>query len=366
MAYFIGLISGTSMDGIDAALCDLTDDGHLASVVSVYCHPYPEALRDALLQLQLAPDQAISLSRYAELDRAAADAFSAAAHALLRHAGVDHQNVVAIGSHGQTVFHDTTDPIANSLQIGDPNRIAASTGLPVVADFRRLDIALGGQGAPLVPAFHADVFASHAPCVVINIGGIANVTRIGKDVRGYDSGPGNALMDEWALRHLGRSYDAGGQWARTGKIIPELLHACLSDAYFVQQPPKSTGRDVFNLAWLALRFPTLDQLDAGDVQCTLCELTARSILDTLHREGDASALYVCGGGARNTFLMERLQALSPSTTIASTDVLGLSPDWVEAAAFAWLAWRRLSGKPGNLPSVTGASRPVALGGLYQP
>jgi anhydro-N-acetylmuramic acid kinase len=270
------------------------------------------------------------------------------------------------------VFHDTSAQPWATQQLGDPSRIAARSGIATVADFRRKDVALGGQGAPLVPAFHHALFASadEARCA-LNIGGIANVTLLpdadAARVRGFDTGPGNGLMDEWSERHLGRAYDADGAFAASGRCNGPLLQALLADPYFNRPPPKSTGRGYFQLAWVERRFPALASLAPADVQATLAELTTRSIAaDILAHQPDTRRVLVCGGGGRNGYLMQSLRAALPACTVQPSDDYGLDAGWVEAAAFAWLAMRTLEGLPGNLPGVTGASRPAVLGGIFKP
>ncbi|MES2683086.1 MAG: anhydro-N-acetylmuramic acid kinase [Pseudomonadota bacterium] len=365
MERFIGLMSGTSADGVDAVIASF-DAGRLLKAECSHHLSHPHALRAALIGLGRDQDAQLPLETLARLEVAVAEQFAAAALGVLDVAGLRAQDICAIGSHGQTIFHDPKHS-RSSLQIGDPNLIAALTGIPVAADFRRMDIALGGQGAPLVPAFHEAVFATATPSAIVNIGGIANVTLLsgaaGGDTTGYDCGPGNALMDEWVLLHRGIHYDAGGEFAATGIVLVALLDAWLNAPYFRQPPPKSTGRSLFNLDWARALAPGgLEQHAPADVQATLCELTARSIRDAI--PAATRRVLVCGGGAFNSHLMQRLAALLPSATIDSTEVAGLPPQWVEATAFAWLAHQRVHKLPGNLPSVTGASRAAILGGLY--
>ena len=365
----LGLMSGTSMDGVDAVLAEF-EDGRFSGLRATHHLDYDAALRTRLLQVARS-DASLSLRELATLDTAVAERFADAAQALLAAAGIDSGAVSAIGSHGQTVFHDTTAQPWATQQLGDPSRIAARCGITTVADFRRKDVALGGQGAPLVPAFHHAVFASagEARCA-LNIGGIANVTLLpGADpaqVRGFDTGPGNGLMDEWCERHLGQAYDAGGAYAAAGRCDAALLDALLADPYFSLPPPKSTGRGYFQLAWVEQRCPALAGLAPADVQATLAELTARSIAADILRHGPGTQrLLVCGGGARNGYLLQRLAAALPGCAVQPSDDYGLDANWVEAAAFAWLAMRALAGQPGNLPGVTGASRPAVLGGIFK-
>ncbi|MEQ1440688.1 anhydro-N-acetylmuramic acid kinase [Fontimonas sp. SYSU GA230001] len=364
-ALCIGLMSGTSMDAVDAALCRM-DENRVVGVEAVHRLEYPAPLRRRLIDLQLDPDTSLTLRELAELDHGVAETFAAAALGVMH--GRPAATVCCIGSHGQTVFHDP-QRARNSLQLGDPSLIAARTGVTVVADFRRADVARGGQGAPLVPAFHLASFGTLTPCAVLNLGGIANLTVLpgSGTAYGFDTGPGNGLLDAWIARHRNARYDRGGQWAATGTVNTALLEACLDDDYFRRPPPKSTGRDHFNLAWLQQRFPALEALPAADVQRTLVEVTARSISAQLQRTApDIRRVLVCGGGVHNPVLLASLRSAMPGVTIESTLAAGLDPDQVEAAAFAWLAWRRLQGRPGNLPSATGASAAAILGGIYAP
>ena len=362
---YIGLMSGTSADGIDAVVA-VFENGRYSGLQGAYHLDYPGPLRQRLLALGASASVSLALAEYARLDAEVGDHFAEAALGVLRSSGLAPDDIIAIGSHGQTLFHDPRG-VRSSLQIGDPNRISARTGRPVVADFRRADIALGGEGAPLVPAFHHAMFASGGVRTVINIGGIANVTWLpgpaAEDVRGFDCGPGNCLMDAWVQQTRGAPYDEDGRYAGAGSPRPKLLDAWLSDPYFRAPPPKSTGRAQFNLDWAQrLAGEPLERLPAADVQASLCELSARTIVDAL-APGSRQAL-VCGGGARNLHLMERLQALAPSVRFETTAAHGLPPEWVEAAAFAWLARRRMVGEPGNLPAVTGAHCATPLGGIY--
>jgi anhydro-N-acetylmuramic acid kinase len=363
---YIGLMSGTSMDGVDAALCEFDGDA-FRSLNATHTVPYEAALRERLLRLQRR-DAALHLREFAELDQGVAQTFTAAALGLIKSADITADQVTAIGSHGQTVFHDPLGA-GSSLQLGNPSHICALTGITTVADFRRKDIALGGHGAPLVPAFHQALFASagEARCVV-NIGGIANVTLLpeaGSPVRGFDTGPGNGLMDEWAERHLSQAFDDDGAFSASGQLHDGLLAALLAEPYFARPPPKSTGRGEFHLDWVEKRYPALAQLAPADVQRTFCELTARSIADAVRVQAPATRrIIVCGGGAKNSFLMKRLAELSVRP-VETSDDYGLPHGWVEAAAFAWLAMRSLNGLPGNLPSVTGASAATILGGIFR-
>ena len=367
-SYFIGLLSGTSMDAIDAALVEILDGQ--VRVMDYRQTPYASGLRDAL---RFARDgrTMVDLRAIGALDAQLGRAFADAALELLAANSTAAARIAAIGSHGQTVLHQPAGDTPFSIQLGNPNIIAALTDIVTVADFRRMDMAVGGQGAPLAPGFHAAVFRrDDADVAVLNLGGIANVTVLPAQPRaavlGFDTGPANALLDAWAERHLGRDYDDQGQWGDAGSCSMDLLRVLLQEPYFEARPPKSTGRELFNVDWLEQR---LGPQPPGpqDVQATLLELTSTSIAQALHRHAAAvSELLVCGGGVHNTALMRRLGAALPGVNVASSATRGVSPDAVEAAAFAWLAHRRLAGLAGNLPSVTGAREPAVLGAVYSP
>lgn len=365
-ARYVGLISGTSMDGIDAVLAEFDPaDAEPPRLVATLSVPYSDGLQQQLRRLCAGSG---SLQDFGEAHVAVAEEFAAATRRLLALAGGGP--ATAIGSHGQTVLHAPGGRHRYSLQVGDPGRLAVRTGLPVVADFRNADIALGGQGAPLVPAFHRAAFArpGHSRAA-LNIGGIANLTLLPAEgsVRAFDTGPGNTLLDAWARRHLGQPFDEDGAWAATHEADPGLLAALLGDPYFAAAAPKSTGPEHFNLDWLERHLAALSgDLAPGIVQSTLAELSAASIAAALAAEGRFDEIGVCGGGAHNGDLLRRLRRRLPGSTVVTTDEWGLPPDWVEATAFAWLARERLHGRPGNLPSATGASRPAPLGGLYLP
>mgnify|MGYP002629844505 FL=1 len=365
--YFIGLMSGTSMDAADAALVDF----HTIppTLVATHHSPLPAALRNELFALCTpGPDE---INRMAMLDTQLGEIFADCALALLKQAGVKASAVHAIGSHGQTVRHQPNGPYPFSLQIGNPALIALRTGITTVADFRRADMAVGGQGAPLAPAFHNAVFRSaEHDRAAVNIGGIANITILPKDkkqsVTGFDTGPGNVLLDAWAERQLGQRMDEGGQFAASGQINDTLLATFLSDGYFTLAPPKSTGREYFNSAWLDNLLQQHSNVSPADVQATLCELSAATIAAAILRYAhDTTEILICGGGVHNTHLMQRLRARLQPRSVESTERYGISPDWMETLAFAWLAKQTLEDKPGSLPSVTGAKRAVVLGGIYK-
>ncbi len=364
-ACWIGLMSGTSLDGVDGVLAAFDGDQ-----ISVHAHAhraFEPALRQELLALNTpGPDE---LHRAALAANALARLYAEVV-ATLRRACPDAA-VRAIGAHGQTVRHrpGAIDGTGYTLQLNAPALLAELCGLPVVADLRSRDLAAGGQGAPLVPAFHRACFGRPGEhLAVLNLGGIANLTLLGADggVLGFDCGPGNALMDAWCQRHLGQPYDDAGRWAAGGRVLPSLLAAALAEPYFALPPPKSTGRDDFHAAWLdRLLVTAAPTADPRDVQATLAELTALSVATDLRRHlPGADRLLVCGGGALNDALMGRLAAALPGVAVASTAEAGLPPMQVEATAFAWLARAHLLGEPGNLPSVTGAAGPRVLGALY--
>ncbi len=371
MPLYLGLLSGTSMDGIDACIVDFNDDG-AAQLVAHHTTPYPDELLDELREL-MQPEAARGMTRSARLDAWLGEVFAEAANHLIESSHIPRQEIRAIGSHGQTLHHAPHIDYPYSLQLGDPHRIAERTGLTVVADFRRRDIAAGGQGAPLVPPVHAALFAHPTETrVIANIGGIANITLLpAKDdaasaVLGFDTGPGNTLMDAWTQRHLGFPYDRHGAWAAGAQIHQPLLKRLLAAPYFAQEPPKSTGPELFNLIWLyAVAGELLDKTSAQDIQATLLELSARSLVDAIRQHApSAGRVLVCGGGAYNTALMQRLRALCADIPVESTADYGIEPAWVEAVAFAWLARQTLHGLPGNLPAVTGAEGARILGAIY--
>lgn len=357
--YYIGLMSGTSLDGVDAALLQM-EEGNARLTHTVF-QPFSEEIRHELLALNQAGDN--ELQRAAIAGNALAQRYAATIVQLLREADISPGAIAAIGCHGQTVRH--RPDLGFTIQIGNPALLAELTGIRVVADFRSRDIAAGGQGAPLVPAFHAALFrASTQNRVIVNIGGISNLTWLPASgtVTGFDCGPGNLLLDAWALQHLGTPYDHNGAWAAGGNIIPGLLHALLAHPFLEIHPPKSTGRDMFHLAWLqTLLSPEYAPID---VQATLLEFSARAVANAVTRHcTDADEIYLCGGGAHNSALRIRLAELLPQT-VALTDELGIAADWVEAAAFAWLARQTQLGLPGNLPEVTGAHHPSILGAIH--
>ena len=360
---YIGLMSGTSLDGIDAALVAFTPRGR-PRLIQALTLPYDDALRSRLLAL----GGETPVKEVAALDAELGELFGAAVEQLRSEAGDD--GIRAIGSHGHTAWHCPDQTPAVTLQIGDPNRIAQATGLTTVADFRRRDMAVGGQGAPLAPAFHRGLFWSRsADRVAINLGGMANLTTLPADQRGpvlgFDTGPANALLDHWADKHLQRSFDADGEWAASGHVHSGMLQAMLDDPYFKRTPPKSTGREHFNAQWLESHLAQFPQAPPRDVQATLTELTARTVAEGVRQSLPAAAeVIVCGGGAYNTYLMQRIEILLATSRVVSCAALGIAPEWVEAVGFAWLARQTLRGEAGNVPTVTGAHEAVVLGGVY--
>lgn len=369
---YIGLMSGTSLDGVDGVLVQW----HAAQPMQVLAYaaqPFSTALRQELLALNN-PDGCNELHRAALAGNAVSRAYAGVVQQLLQQSGTTRQQVRAIGAHGQTVRHQPQlhDGTGYTLQLQNPALLAECTGICVVADLRSRDVAAGGQGAPLVPAFHQGIFSRpDAATVVLNIGGIANLSMLpaaadsSLPVSGFDCGPGNALMDWWCLQHTGATYDDQGQWAAGGTVHPALLERLLAEPFLQQAPPKSTGRDLFNPAWLQAQLPAPGLVSAQDVQATLTAFTAHSCAHAVQRYGlGSNSVLVCGGGALNTELLRQLQALLPSAQVASTAVRGLPPLQVEAAAFAWLARQCLHGLPGNLSTVTGAHGPRILGAIY--
>ncbi|WP_061708954.1 anhydro-N-acetylmuramic acid kinase [Pseudenterobacter timonensis] len=360
---YIGVMSGTSLDGVDVVLAAI-DENMVAQQASL-SWPIPLAIKEEILSI--CQGQQLTLSRLGRLDTRLGRLFGEAVVALMDQQKLKAQDIVAIGCHGQTVWHEPGGEAPHTLQIGDNNQIAAMTGVTVVGDFRRRDMALGGQGAPLVPAFHQALLAHPVERrIVLNIGGIANLSMLipGQPVRGYDTGPGNMLMDAWIWRQCGKPYDKDARWATEGKVVLPLLQSMLSDPWFAAPAPKSTGREYFNYGWLERQLVHFPGISAKDVQATLAELTAVSIAEQVMLSGGCERLLVCGGGSRNPLLMARLAALLPGTEVATTEAAGISGDDMEALAFAWLAWRTLAGLPGNLPSVTGAREATVLGAIF--
>jgi anhydro-N-acetylmuramic acid kinase len=370
---YVGLMSGTSVDAIDSALVHCGAAG--IELLATHAHGIPRQTRERIAALSLPGGDEIE--RMGVLDRELGLLFAEAVLELLAEAALAPARIAAIGSHGQTIRHRPPSAPGEgsncfTLQIGDPSTIAERTGITTVADFRRRDLAAGGEGAPLAPAFHAAALAREgANRAVVNIGGIANVTLLeGPLLRaGFDTGPGNTLLDQWVRSHRGEAFDREGQWSAGGKVLPQLLAQMHRHPWFARRGPRSTGRETFNLDWLTRCLGCAGAASPRDVQATLAELTAGSIADALNvAAGECGIaieeIYVCGGGAHNRDVMDRLHRMLAPAEVASTAAIGMHPDWVEAAAFAWLASRTLAGLPGNEPLVTGASGPRVLGGIY--
>jgi len=368
MSYFIGVMSGTSLDGIDVALVDFNLQNQLR-LVDAQTVPFDASLKEGLKQLITTHE--CHLQTLGELDVALGRAIALIINKLLVKHDLNGDEIVAIGSHGQTLFHHPEGPFPFSLQIGNGNVIAELTGITTITDFRQRDMVAGGQGAPLVPAFHKALFHSTSQNrVIVNIGGLSNITVIPADsqsnIIGFDTGPGNTLLDGWIQQHRLKSYDESGQWARIGVVNGKLLTLLLSDPYFNQSIPKSTGREYFNLNWLTTKLKALtEDIVPQDVQATLSALTATTIAkDIQHYAEDTDAIYVCGGGAHNHYLIKQLRLQLPNRLVATTEQIGLQPDWVEACAFAWLARQTFTNKTSNLPEITGANHPAILGAIY--
>lgn len=360
---YIGIMSGTSMDAVDAVLVSFANTN--VEVLETTTQEIPERIKNNLLKLIQQAHCDIRL--LGETDTQLGKLFAKTCNVLLKKSAQNRKNITAIGCHGQTIYHHPSATHPFTMQIGDPNIIAAQTGITTVSDFRRRDLALGGQGAPLTPAFHNYAF-SRTSCDqwVLNIGGIANLTHLPSDksqpVIGLDTGPGNTLLDLWHQKHRQLPIDFDGEWAKTGEINQPLLNKLLDDPYFKKTPPKSTGREYFNLAWLD-RYLQNDT-KPEDIQATLTELTATTIANSILNKKASNIIWVCGGGAFNTFLMQRLKKHCAPASVKSSDEKGINPKWMEAAAFAWLAKQTIEKKPGNIPSVTGASTTSILGSVY--
>mgnify|MGYP001815469152 FL=1 len=362
---YVGLMSGTSLDGIDVAIVDFGNSP--PRIIYGHTTPYPDSVRQRLHNLCQSPSTTLDLLY--GLDAELGELYAEAVNQALELASLDTAGVAALGCHGQTIRHSPDSAMPYTAQIGDPNRIAALTGITTVADFRRKDIALGGQAAPLAPAFHRFLFRSNDENRgLVNIGGIANITCLPADtmqpVLGFDTGPGNTLLDYWNEKHQGSKFDDAGTWAGSGVVIDSLLEKMIStEDYFRLDPPKSTGTEYFNPNWL-LKFID-EKYKANDVQATLVELTAITIADAISQLPQRlDSIYVCGGGAHNHYLLERLEANLAQGKLATTEALGLDPDFVEAAAFAWLARERINLQTGSIPEVTQAQHAGILGGVY--
>ena len=359
-------MSGTSMDAIDASLVCIQDSE--LEVIQYQQIPLSKDLQLRLKSVNLTS----SLDEVSKLDIIMGNLFAEAALKIIEAGDLSPENINAIGSHGQTILHLPHESHPRTLQIGDPNIIAYQTGITTVADFRRIDIAAGGEGAPLAPGFHQWFFQNEeSERIILNIGGMANITILPtsktKGITGFDTGPGNALMDDWVQRHLNHDFDRDGQWAMSGQCHQKLLSILFDESYFEMAPPKSTGKDFFNLQWLDNKLSqSSEDISPNDIQATLLELSAVTIRDAIRRHApDCKEILVCGGGVHNKVMMNHLRELHPTMDICSTEKYGLAPDAVEAIAFAWLAKRRIENQPSNLTSVTGADDQVLLGAIYQ-
>jgi anhydro-N-acetylmuramic acid kinase len=356
---YIGVMSGTSMDGVDVALCEV--DATRCKLIASLEYPLPQALKAKILEMIEGP---ISLADVGQAGCRLGTLFSEAVNALLAQENIEAQQIRAIGSHGQTLWHAPKGSAPFSMQLGDANVIAAQTHIEVVSDFRGKDIALGGEGAPFAPVFHRFLFDHLAKNIgVLNIGGMANLSVLGERLIGFDTGPGNVLMDLWIGKQKGFAYDRDGGWAEEGSVDRPLLEAMLSDAYFAKAAPKSTGRELFNGIWLNAHLQSHPEVSPADVQATLLELTVQSAANAARRYGLAHLL-VCGGGVKNSFLMQRLAKELEGTAVNATDAYGVDSDQMEAMLFAWLAYKRLNSEAVELSSVTGAKSNGVLGGVY--
>lgn len=363
---YIGLMSGTSLDGIDAVLVRFENEQ--ATVLESICLPLSSNLKDEIKSLINPAENEIN--RLMALDVQLGKSFAEAVKQLINKTNIKKEDIVAIGSHGQTIRHLPTADFPSTLQISDANIIAEVTGITTVADFRRRDMAAGGQGAPLVPVFHEQIFRdTKKNRVILNLGGIANITLLpadkNKPVTGFDTGPANTLMNYWIQQHQNKSYDESGKWALSGKINEDFLEQLLNDDYFKLAPPKSTGTEYFNPAWLTKKLSKFPFLAAEDVQASLTAFTVTTIKNAIKLYADnVDEIIICGGGVHNDFLLQQLKQYLPNIEINDSAKYRLDPDYIEATAFAWLAKQTIEHKPGNLPEVTGAKHAVILGGVY--
>jgi len=365
---YIGLMSGTSADAVDAALVSWPINAQ-PELIGTFAYPIPTSIQTRLFELNENP--AVSLRELALLDSEIARVHAQAVVELLQQTDYQADQIAAIGFHGQTIDHAPEAPHCNSTQIGNPHLLASMCGITVIGDVRRADIAAGGQGAPLAPALHAELFRTqNEDIALVNIGGIANVSLLPKKpqlpVIGFDTGPGNCLMDDWCRLHLSKPYDKGGQFAAQGIVQEGLLDIWLQDEYFSRSFPKSSGRDLFNLGWLK-KLTNISKYSSHDVQASLCALTVETIADAIEQvQPNTQSIYICGGGAFNDHLMQTLQRRLSTKNVATTADAGIDPNWVEALLMAWLARQFCTGRPSNLPSVTGANHHVKLGVKFTP
>ena len=355
---YIGVMSGTSLDAIDVVLCNI--DEKSCKLLASLSYPFDRSLREEILDVI---DGTATLKQIGKIDTHLGIEYSKAINLLLNEQNLNHKEIKAIGLHGQTVWHEPREEFPFSMQLGNPSLVAVRCGIDVVFDFRQKDIALGGEGAPFAPAFHKEIFSHINKCAVVNIGGMANITLFSPTLIGYDCGCGNVLMDLWIYEIQGKRYDHNGEWAKSGKINFKLLNSMLNDNYFKLKYPKSTGREYFNKDFLIKYLEPFDKISDRDIQATLLELTARVIADEI-KKFDIETLLVCGGGAKNIYLLDRIQTNLPYLKVDITDSYGVSSDNMEAMIFAWFAYKRLKNETIDLKTVTGAKINTILGGIY--
>ena len=355
---YIGVMSGTSLDGIDVALCEI--DSQNCRLISADEYPFDKELKREILDVI---GGITTLKQVGTIDKKLGLAFAHAINRFIREKEIKRENITAIGLHGQTLWHETQGEFPFSMQLGDASTVVVRTLIKVVSDFRSMDVANGGQGAPFAPAFHQEIFKDLKERVaVLNIGGMANITLLGEELQGWDTGCGNVLLDMWIQQSKNLPFDRDGEFAQRGEINQELLNAMLSDDYFKKTPPKSTGREYFNDTWFASHLPIFNSIEDKDIQRTLLELTAQTISNDV-KKSNTKLLIVCGGGANNSFLMQRISELC-ETEVKKSDEFGISSEFMEAMAFAWLAYKRVHNQEVELSSVTGASKDSILGGIY--
>lgn len=355
---YIGVMSGTSLDGIDVALCEI-DSSH-CKLISADEYPFDGELKREILKVI---PGTTTLKQIGTIDKKLGLAFAHAVNRFIREKELNAEDITAIGLHGQTLWHEPDAEFPFSMQLGDASTLVANTGIKVVNDFRNMDIANGGQGAPFAPAFHQEIFSDFEERVgVLNIGGMANITLLGDELQGWDTGCGNVLLDMWIQKSKGVPYDKDGAFAKSGEVNQDLLNAMLKDEYFTKFPPKSTGREYFNETWFANHLPIFNSIKDEDIQRTLLELTAKTVANDV-TNSDIQLLIVCGGGTKNSFLMQRITELC-EIKVMSSDKFGVSSEFMEAMAFAWLAYKRVHSEVVKLCSVTGASKDSMLGGIY--
>ena len=358
-------MSGTSVDGIDAALVEFESASKL-TVIETQFTPFPDDLREKIILAAL-HNAELKNNEDSPLHFILADYYASASLSLLEKACVQRQDITAIANHGQTVKHEPNAGASYSLQLGCGQKISNLTNIPIITQFRQADIANGGQGAPLMPAFHKAVFENKQPSFILNLGGIANITCLASDVIGFDTGPSNTLLDQWIEKHRNVRFDANGEWAASGKVISDVLNRLMEDAYLHKPFPKSTGTDYYNLDWLYSKIESLNEYLPEDVQATLLAYTVASVKLALEQlNAHSGSVYVCGGGAQNAFLMDSLTKSLTNFTVRTTNELGIPSDWVEAVGFAWLGYCYHHNIPSNLPSVTGATKSVVLGEKFIP